>query len=81
MYPSTPIQALMSKAGLVLAQILLNHREKIHAYWLLILPNNHFAKKILPISFQIGDPDSIREEKQPKVLLVWASRERPSLFS
>lgn len=29
MYPSTPIQALMSEAGLVPAQTLLNHRQRM----------------------------------------------------
>ena len=78
MYPSTPIQALMSEAGLVPAQILLNHRQRIYVYRLLTLPNNHLTKKILPISFRNGDVDSIREEEKPEDPLIWADRERPN---
>lgn len=78
MYPSTPIQALMSEAGLVLAQILLNHQQRTYAYRLLTLPKNHLTKTILPSSFRNGDADSIREEEQLEDLLVWAGREKPN---
>ena len=62
-YPSTPIQALVSEAGLVPAQILLNHQQKMHVYRLLTLPNDHLTKKILPISFRSGDADTIGAEE------------------
>ncbi len=78
MYPSTPIQALMKEAGLVPAQILLNHRQRTYAYRLLTLPNDHLTKKILSSSFRNGDADSIREEEQLEDPLIWAVRERPN---
>lgn len=70
MYPIIPIQALMSKAGLVPAQILLNHQQRIYAYCLLTLFNNYFIKKILPISFRDRDANTIGAEKQPKDSLI-----------
>ena len=51
MYASTPIQVLISEAGLVPAQILLENRQKMYTYRLLTLPDDYIAKKILPISF------------------------------
>ena len=62
MYSSTPIQALISKAGLVLAQILLDHRQRIYTYRLFTFPNNHLAKTILLFSFRNGDANSIQAE-------------------
>ena len=79
MYPSTTIQALMSKAGLVPAQILLNHRLRMYAYCLLTLPNDHPTKRILPISFRNKDADTIGAE-EPEDTLIWAGSKRPNLF-
>lgn len=77
MYPSTLIQALVSEAGLVPAQILLGHRQRMYAYRLLTLPNDHLTKKILPVSFRDKDADFGRED-QSEDPLTWASREMPS---
>lgn len=71
----------MSEAGLVPAQILLNHRQKMYTYRLFTLSNDYFTKKILPISFRNGDANTIGAEKQPEDTLIWASRKRPSSFS
>lgn len=71
----------MSKTGLIPAQILLNHRQKIYAYYLLIFPNDHLIKKILPISFWNKNANFSREKKQPEDLLIWASKKRPNSFS
>ena len=72
------IQALISEAGLVPAQILLDYRQKMYAYRLLTLPDDHHTKKILPISFRNGDADTIRAENQPEDTLTWAGSERPT---
>ena len=61
-YLSTLIQALLSEARLVPAQILLNHRQRMYAYRL-TLPNDRLTKKILPISFRNGDADTIGAEE------------------
>lgn len=76
MYPSTPVQALISEAGLVPAQILLDHRQRIYIYRLLTLPDDHIAKNILPISFRKGDADTISADEQPEDTLIWAGNER-----
>lgn len=68
----------MSEAGLVPAQILLNHRQKMYTYRLLTLPSDHLTKKILPISFQNGDADTIGAEEQPEDTLTWIGSERPN---
>ena len=57
---------------------MLNHRQKIYAYRLLTLPNDHPTKKVLPISFRNGDADFSREEEQADDPLIWAGRERPN---
>lgn len=73
MYSSTPIQALISEAGLVSAQTLLDHRQRMYTYRLLTLPDDHFAKKILPISFWNGDANTVCADDQPEDTLIWAS--------
>lgn len=81
MYPSTPVQALISEAGLVPAQILLDHRQRMYTYRLLTLPDDHITKKILPISFRKGDADTISADEQPEDTLIWAGNERPTTLS
>lgn len=78
MYPSTPIQALMSKAGLVSAQILLDQRQRMYTYRLFCLPDDHPIKILLPISFCNGDGDRTREDKQAKNNLAWTRNEKPA---
>ena len=79
MYPSTPIQPLLSEAGLVPARILLSHRQRMYAYRLLSLPEDHPAKEILPVSFRKGDGDT-QPGDQPEDTLLWASNERTSTY-
>lgn len=71
MYPSTFIYVLISELELVLTQILLDHQQQIYLYRLLYLPNNHFTKKFLLISFCNGDGDITREDEQPKDIIAW----------
>lgn len=63
MYPSTPIQALMSEAGLVPTRILLDHCQRMYTHRLLRLPDDHLTKKLLPMSFTNGDGDITREDE------------------
>lgn len=49
MYPSSPIQPLLSEAGLVPDHILLDHRQRMYTYRLLSQPEDHPAKKILQL--------------------------------
>lgn len=58
MYPSMPIQPLLSEARLVPAQILLDHRQRMYTYRLLSLPEDHPTKNILPVSFRKGEEDT-----------------------
>lgn len=55
MYPSTPIHPLLSEAGLIPPRILLDHRQRMYAYRLLTLPDQHLTKKILPVSLRNAD--------------------------
>ena len=70
MYSSTPVQALMSKAGLVSAQVLLDHQQRMYTSRLLGLPDEYLTKRILPISFQNGDRDTTRADEQPRDTLA-----------
>lgn len=70
MYLSIPIQALISKVRLVPAQILLNHQQKMYTYGFLNFFDNYLAKKILLISFQNGNADTIQVEDQPEDILI-----------
>ena len=49
---------MLSEAGLILAKLLLDFRQKSYAYWLLTLPNHHPTKGILSISLREGDEKS-----------------------
>lgn len=53
----------------------------IYTYRLLILPDDHLAKKILPVSFRNGDANTIRAEDQAEDTLIWAGNERPTSLS
>lgn len=55
MYPSTPIHPLLCQAGLTPASTVLDYRQKLYAYRLLSLPDQHPTKEILPISLREGD--------------------------
>ena len=55
MYPSTPVYSLLSEAGLISASTLLDYRQRLYAYQLLSLLDEHPAKQILPISLRIED--------------------------
>ena len=79
MYPSTRIQPLLSEARLVPAQILLNHRQRMYAYRLLSLLEDHPAKEILPVSFRKGDGDT-QPGEQPEDTLLWASKDRANTY-
>lgn len=50
MYPSTPVPALMSEAGLIPAHIMLDFRQRKYAYSLLSLPEFIPTKAILPVT-------------------------------
>lgn len=78
MYSSTPIQALMSEAGLGPAQVILNHRQRMYTYRLLSLPDDHLTKKFHPISFRNGHGDTTQANEQPRDTLTWAGNERPT---
>ena len=76
-YPSMPIQALISESGLVPARILLDHRQRMYTYRLLRLPDDHPTKNILPISFRNRDGDTTQEDVQPRDTLAWTQNEKP----
>ncbi len=78
MYPSTPIQALISESGLVPARILLDHRQRMYTYRLLCLPDDHPTKTLLPISVRNGDGDTTREDEQPRDTSAWTKNEKPT---
>lgn len=82
MYSSTPIQGLMSEAGLLPAQILLDHRQRMYTYRLLTLPDDHPAKNILPISLRKRDASTTSADDQPEDTLIWApGNDRPTSLS
>lgn len=51
MYSSISIESLMSKAGLLPTQILLDHYQRIYTYQLLAFFDDHPIKNIFLISF------------------------------
>ena len=79
MYPSTFIQPLLNEAGIIQARILLNYQQRIYVYCLLLLPENHPAKKILPVSFKKEDGDT-QPRDQPKDILLWTSNEKTNIY-
>lgn len=80
-YASTFIQILISKAGLISAQILLDHQQKIYMYYLFIFSNNYFAKKNLYVSFQNRNANTIQAKDPPKNTLIWAENKRSNLLN
>lgn len=81
MYSSTPIQSLISEAGLLPTQILLDHRQRMYTYRLLTPPDEHLVKNILPISFRKGDASTTSADDQPEDTLIWAGNEKPTSLS
>ena len=82
-YPSAPICPLLSEAGLIPAQLLLDARQKSYAYRLFTLPDCHPTKQILPISLKEGDENSQPGEQpgqQPEDTLIWAGSTKPKMF-
>ena len=79
MYPSTPIAALMSEAGLTPAHILLDFRQRKYAYRILSLPDSILTKEILPASLRVGDGDA-QPEDQPEADLIWSSSQRITVY-
>lgn len=72
MYPSTPTQALIGKVGLIPARILLNHRQRVYAYYLLILPDDYLIKRVFFISSRNKDTNIVQVEDQLEDTLIWA---------
>ncbi len=79
MYPSTPIHPLLSEAGLIPASTLLDYRQRLYAYRLLSLLDEHPAKQILPVSLRIGD-GSFQPGELPDNTLMWTQDTRPTTY-
>ena len=79
MYPSTPVHSLLYEAGLTPASIVLDSRQRLYAYRLLSLPDEHPTKKILPISLKVGD-GTLQPEELPQNNLMWTQNTRPTLY-
>ena len=75
MYPSTPIDALISESGLTSAHVMLNFRQRKYAHRILSLPDSIPTKEILPITLRIGDGNA-QPNEQPEKDAIWASNER-----
>ena len=65
MLKSTPVGPLVCEAGLTPAEALLEARQLRYTTRLLSLPENHPAKKILPVSFREGDQHTQPGEQTP----------------
>jgi len=65
MLKSTPVGPLVCEAGLAPAEALLEARQLRYTTRLLSLPENHPAKKILPVSFREGDQHAQPGEQTP----------------
>ena len=74
MYPSTPIDALISESGLIPAHALLDFRQRKDAHRILSLPDSIPTKEILPITLCIGDGNA-KPNEQPEKDAIWASNE------
>lgn len=61
-YPDTPIDPLLCEAGLIPSPTILDHCQRLYAYRLLNLPDEHPAKKIRPISLREEDGAAQPEE-------------------
>lgn len=76
MYPSTPIDALISESKLIPAHsILLDFWQRMYALRLLSLPDSITTKKILPVTLKIGDGNA-QQEDQPELDFIWASNQQ-----
>lgn len=75
MYPSTPIDTLISESGLSPAQIMLDFRQRKYAHLILSLSDSIPTKEILPVTLRIGDRNT-QPNKQPENDAIWASNER-----
>ena len=78
-YPSTPLYPLLCEAGLTPASTLPDYRQRLYAYRLLSLPDQHPAKGIVPISLRIGD-GGFQPGELPDNTLVWTQETRPTLY-
>ena len=69
---------LLCETGLILSSIVLDNRQRLYAYWLLSLPDNHLAKKILPVSLRMRDAalDKLLEDN-----LIWTKNTQLSLYA
>lgn len=74
MYPSIPIDALISESSLTPAYVLLDFRQQKYAHRILNLPDSIPTKKILPITLQIGDKNA-QPNKKPEKDAIWAGNE------
>ena len=79
MYSSTPVQPLLTEAGLVPAQVLLNNRQRMYTYRLLSLPEDHPVKNILPISFRKGDGNT-QPGDPPEDTPLWAEEGKANTY-
>ena len=79
MYPSTPLYPLLCEAGLAPASTLLDHRQRLYAYRLLSLPDQHPAKEILSVSLRVGDT-SFQPGELPDDTLMWTENTKPTLY-
>lgn len=75
MYRSTPIGPLMSEAGLIPAEIMLNERQRKYAHRLLTLLDGHPTKDILPVSLRLGD-GSAQPGEIPENDEIWSLNQR-----
>ena len=80
MYPSTPIDALISESGLIPAHVLLDFRQRKYAHRILSLPDSISTKDILPITLRIWD-ENAQPNEQPEKDAIWASNERITTYS
>ncbi|ODM15130.1 hypothetical protein SI65_09369 [Aspergillus cristatus] len=80
MLKSTPVGPLVREAGLAPAEALLEARQLRYTTRLLSLPENHPAKKILPVSFREGDQHTQPGEQTPGNR-QWAERNNQGPWS
>lgn len=79
MYRSTPIAPLMSEAGLIPAEIMLDYRQRRYAHRLLTLPDGHPTKDILPVSLRLGD-GSVQPGELPENDEIWSLNQKVRTF-
>ncbi len=75
MYQSTPIAPLVSESGRISANILLDFRERRHAYRILGLSDLVTTKEILPVTLREGDGNA-QPGDQPESDSIWATSQR-----